>query len=360
VELSIEATAAVWPEGDSPENTLFTFTVTRSGDLSATTSVDYVVGIGETATADADDFGGTLPAGTIVFSADEASVEISIGVSGDDQVEVDENFTVMLLNPSLDAVIVNAESVGTILGDDSGAVIIERTVLLVGTDGRDNITVVKSPRRFRTLLILTVNDLVNQDRRRFRVNINDVDDIVVLARGGNDRVSVATDIVIPLTADGGAGRDTLSGGSGADLLFGGSGKDRISGRNGNDILIGGDDNDLLRGGSGDDQLYGNGGNDVLNGGRGNDTISAGMGNDVALGGSGNDLIDGGAGDDRLRGGSDDDAIRGGIGNDFLNGNAGSDQLDGDDSEDTLRGDAATDLDGLFADIEEWDQLILPW
>lgn len=88
--------------------------------------------------------------------------------------------------------------------------------------------------------------------------------------GGDDRVSVAKEVSVPVTMRGGAGDDSLRGGAGPDKLIGGEGDDR---------LIGGGGDDLLFGGEGKDVLIGGPGNDVLRGGYGEDTLIAGSGND---------------------------------------------------------------------------------
>lgn len=116
--LSIEPDNAVQAEGDAGTTT-FTFTVTRSGDTSGTTSVDFAV----TGDADATDFGGTLPSGTVDFADGETSQTISIDVSGDTDIEPDETFTVTLSNPTGGATITTATADGTILDDDTAVVI---------------------------------------------------------------------------------------------------------------------------------------------------------------------------------------------------------------------------------------------
>lgn len=88
--------------------------------------------------------------------------------------------------------------------------------------------------------------------------------------GGDDRVSVAKEIAVPVTMRGGAGDDFLLGGSGPDKLIGGEGNDR---------LVGGRGDDLLYGGEGKDVLIGGPGSDVLRGGPGEDSLIAGSGND---------------------------------------------------------------------------------
>jgi Ca2+-binding RTX toxin-like protein len=94
----------------------------------------------------------------------------------------------------------------------------------------------------------------------------------VNADGGNDSITVAAEISIPVTMRGGTGDDTLIGGSGPDKLIGGQGRDRLIGRGGNDVLYGGPGRDVLQGGPGDDTLVGGPGRDVLVGGPGSNRI----------------------------------------------------------------------------------------
>ena len=90
----------------------------------------------------------------------------------------------------------------------------------------------------------------------------------VNAGAGDDRVTVARKVTVPVTMRGGAGLDLLSGGSGADKLIGGSGDDRLKGGPGDDTLLGG---------AGDDVLIGGPGQDVLRGGLGEDKLIDGAG-----------------------------------------------------------------------------------
>ncbi|ERT06679.1 hemolysin-type calcium-binding repeat family protein [Lyngbya aestuarii BL J] len=115
--LSIAATDANKTEGDAG-TTPFTFTVTRSGDTTGTTSVDFAV----SGDADAADFGGTLPSGTVNFADGETSQVVTVDVSGDTDSEPDENFTVTLSNPSGDETITTASANGTIENDDGVAI----------------------------------------------------------------------------------------------------------------------------------------------------------------------------------------------------------------------------------------------
>lgn len=90
--------------------------------------------------------------------------------------------------------------------------------------------------------------------------------------GGEDEVSVARQISIPVTMRGGPGDDALIGGSGPDKLIGGLGDDTLAGGKGDDVLYGGVGVDRLIGGSGADVLIGGLGADTLVGGPGDDEL----------------------------------------------------------------------------------------
>ena len=111
---SIAALDAAKAEGDAGA-TAFTFTVTRGGDASAAVSVDYAV----SGAADAADFVGGLPAGTLSFAAGETSKTLTLQVAGDTAAEGDEGFTVALSNPSPGSAIDAASAEGSILNDDA-------------------------------------------------------------------------------------------------------------------------------------------------------------------------------------------------------------------------------------------------
>jgi hypothetical protein len=115
--LAIAATNASKAEGNVG-TTPFTFTVTRAGNTTGTTSVNYALtGSGANA-ANASDFGGTLPTGTVSFAAGETSKVITINASGDSAVESDEGFTVTLSRPSGGATLTTTSATGTIQNDD--------------------------------------------------------------------------------------------------------------------------------------------------------------------------------------------------------------------------------------------------
>ncbi|MCL4207615.1 MAG: hypothetical protein KJ000_34465, partial [Pirellulaceae bacterium] len=115
--LSITALDAVKAEGDSGSSA-FAFMVIREGDTTGETSVDYKVTGSGADFAEADDFGGILPSGTVIFAVGETSQMITVDVSGDTVVEADEGFTVTLSNPSGLATIGTSTATGTIGNDD--------------------------------------------------------------------------------------------------------------------------------------------------------------------------------------------------------------------------------------------------
>ncbi|MFC5357198.1 Ig-like domain-containing protein [Azospirillum himalayense] len=127
--LSIAPSSLSIAEGNSGSTGL-TYTITRRGDTSGATTVKWQVDTAglSGSLADAADFGGTLPSGTITFAAGETSKTVTVPISGDRQVEANERFRVLLFSPSTtvaDAKITveNATAIGTILNDDRAATI---------------------------------------------------------------------------------------------------------------------------------------------------------------------------------------------------------------------------------------------
>jgi Ca2+-binding RTX toxin-like protein len=94
----------------------------------------------------------------------------------------------------------------------------------------------------------------------------------VNADGGDDKITVARGVSIPVTVRGGTGRDTVIGGSGDDKLIGGPGADRLIGGPGDDVLIGGPGSDVLIGGPGNDSLLSGPGFDFTRGGSGKNVV----------------------------------------------------------------------------------------
>ncbi|WP_240868858.1 Calx-beta domain-containing protein, partial [Cylindrospermopsis raciborskii] len=119
--LAIASTNATQTEGNSGTKA-FTFTVTRSGNTNGTSSANWAVTGSSANQADATDFNGTLPSGTVSFAAGETTQTITVNVSGDNTVEPDEGFTVTLSSPT-NATITTATATGSINNDDTAPVV---------------------------------------------------------------------------------------------------------------------------------------------------------------------------------------------------------------------------------------------
>lgn len=109
--LSIDDVAEL--EGESG-TTPFTFTVTRTGDISGPSSVDYYTDDGSAVAG--EDYVGQ--SGKIEFDGGQASQTIVVDVTGDTTIEPGESFTVVLSNP-INASITDARGTATILDDDA-------------------------------------------------------------------------------------------------------------------------------------------------------------------------------------------------------------------------------------------------
>src|SRR4029079_11441448 len=105
-------------EGQSGTSS-FVFTVTKTGTVATSRTIDYVTSLG-TATAGAScpgvDYASTD--GTLTFTNLESSQTISRTVCGDTTVEANETFFVDLSNASNSATISDAQGLGTIENDD--------------------------------------------------------------------------------------------------------------------------------------------------------------------------------------------------------------------------------------------------
>ena len=158
-------------EGQTGAVTPVTFRITRSGDLSATSTANYSFTFG--ADVDANDFGGSLPvAGTVQFGVGESSKDVVISVSGDTTAEFDEKVT---LNLTSSARVLTPETTLSIYSDDLYKV--TGTGVVLGTSRND--------------LVLPSNGSM------------------VFSGAGNDQINVGGNSR-NCTIDGGTGLDTLN------------------------------------------------------------------------------------------------------------------------------------------------------
>ena len=316
--LAISPTTATQPEGNSGVRA-FTFTVTRSGWMNGTTSVDWsVIGSGSNA-ADASDFGGSLPSGSVTFAAGETSRAVTVNVSGDSAVELDETFAVTLSNPSGGATLTTAIAQGTIQNDDVPSISVSTVSLSEGDFGTQMMRFVVSlssassqpvsvnyttqdgtaiagsdfiatagtltfaaGETSRTVTVPVLGDLAFEGDEAFSLVISLPTNAVLGSSIATGRI-LNDDASSNVVTEGSNVGDRLTGSRSSDILSGGAGDDRIDGGMGNDTLIGGVGNDILVGGSGNDVLCGVGASngsgeiDRLQGGSGSDTFVLGNG-----------------------------------------------------------------------------------
>ena len=116
LSLAIAANAPSAAEGTGAGTTAFNFTVSRTGSTTGAVTMNYAV----SGTANAADFGGTLPAGTFTIPDTQASAVLTINVSKDSTVEPDENFTVTLSNAS-GGYAINTATAGSAINNDDTA-----------------------------------------------------------------------------------------------------------------------------------------------------------------------------------------------------------------------------------------------
>lgn len=107
-------------EGNSSTTNLV-FTVTLSAASGATVSVDYATADGTAQTSDNDY---QSASGTLTFNPGELTKTITVVLNGDRKTENDETVLVNLNNPA-NAVVADAQGVGTILNDDTLQLLLE-------------------------------------------------------------------------------------------------------------------------------------------------------------------------------------------------------------------------------------------
>ena len=152
----------------------------------------------------------------------------------------------------------------------SGAYLDDKTLAIFGSPSQEPIRV----------------ELVNEGRTvklhypvQRSYSSSKIKQVFVQAGGGDDHVFAGT-MTVPITAYGGAGKDTLTGGEADDILVGGDGDDRLFGLEGDDQMIGGSGDDQMFSGDGRNDLSGGSGDDQMFGGDGRDNLSGGSGSDV--------------------------------------------------------------------------------
>jgi Ca2+-binding RTX toxin-like protein len=310
--IAITPLTAVQAEGQSG-STAFTFTLTRTGDSTGSSSVNWVVVGSGTSPAQAADFSGAvLPAGRDTFDAGQTSRTITVWVASDSFVEADESFAVSLSAP-LGATLGTAGASGTIRNDDTStdraaprltSLALEGSQLQLGfsetvlTPGlqalRFGVTVNGSPRMIAAIspgaeprqLRLAFTGPAPTGSQTVRLVYSDAsaandESGVVQDAAGNDLAPISTPGQAPDTLLSAVSVSTLASTT-RTLILTGSAAIHGSGNGGPNTLTGNDAANSLHGGAGNDTLIGSGGNDTLNGQAGNDGLTGGAGSDSFL------------------------------------------------------------------------------
>jgi len=188
------------------------FIATRSGDTSGASSVAWTVTGSGNNPADAGDFGGTLPSGTVRFADGETRKTIAVPVTGDTTVEPDETFTVTLSNPSGPQVSLGTTTAtGTIRNDDGVSPSpeidpVRRLAITAGGVSREiEMDAYSGPVAWLQNMHIGTDDgeaMRGTGRADF-----------INTRGGDDAI------------EGGDGDDVLDGSTGSNFLTGGTGTD---------------------------------------------------------------------------------------------------------------------------------------
>lgn len=132
------------------------------------------------------------------------------------------------------------------------------------------------------------------------------EDLHIKAKGGDDQIRVDPRMTLPITIEGGRGRDRIEAlGSGQTRVYGGAGDDDITLGSGDSYAEGNSGNDRMQGGTGKTVMYGSNGNDVMFSGPGSkgtfSYMDGGNGNDIMVSQSPINLMHGGPGEDLMYG-----------------------------------------------------------
>lgn len=291
-------------EGSGGTPTLFTYTITRDGDLSAAGSVDWRMVVGLPAPFNLNDLlrdpntGKPPPTtGTAVFAAGQATVTLTFRINPDTDVEPNEGFGVQLRRPS------SGDTIGTdrafsVIKDDDGlhalgttqadkldhgkstkgtvtdvsqggddkvigspfddtvfyGAAFSATDRFEGGAGHDRIVLAGDYSAGITLVSTTLRSVEEIDLTgdfNYKLTIGNAavaagEKLVIdiaLSSLYNSNINASAEADGHLHFDGGAGIDILTGGKLADYFRGDYGADQLNGGNGADIFAYGEDLD---------------------------------------------------------------------------------------------------------------------
>ncbi len=273
--VSIAATSGSKAEGNAG-TTSYTFTATRTGDISVPHTANWAVtGSGTNAAAAADFVGGVLPTGTVAFDIGETSKTITIEVVGDAAIESDEGFTVTLSSPSTWLVIGTASATGTIINDDASVSLAATSATKAeGQSGTTNYTFTAT-RTGDSSVVHTAAWAVTGSGTNAAAAADFVGNALPTGTVTFDIGETSKTITIEVAGDASGETDegfivTLSIPSTGLVIGTASATGTIVN---DDAFVGTPNADTLTGLAGNDTLIGLGGNDVIDGGAGVDLAS---------------------------------------------------------------------------------------
>lgn len=166
-------------------------------------------------------------------------------------------------------------------------------------DTSDNINIFAAP-HIDTQLTLTVQ--INQSRYEITLDWR-AQTLVLDTRGGNDRIHIEDNVIVPVFVYSGEGDDRMLSAARAASLYTGPGDDFIAVVNGACHVEAGEGDDEVHGFQDTHMtVYGGPGADQISGGSGSCFLDGGQGDDHIVGGRGLNILSGGPGNDRIKAG----------------------------------------------------------
>jgi Ca2+-binding RTX toxin-like protein len=351
--LAVIAMDASKPEGEGSGSTPFTFTVSRNGDRSGVTTVNWAVTGSGAQPANASDFvGGVFPSGSLSFASNTGGKTITVNVAKDGISEADETF-IVTLSGATGANIETTSANGTITGVSAASIAGTTTqsgilnATLADPAGQSAV----SYQWQASSDAITWNAIAGAIGASFTLTATQVGQQVRVLVNYTDGNSVAKSVASSASAviaglqTGTSGSDTLTGTLYSDTLNGLGGTDTLIGLGNADTLDGGAGSDTMTGGGGDDTYMVDSAGDVVteSASEGNDTVRSSINFNLATNGANvENIVYTGSGNFTGTGNGLDNSITGGIGNDTLTGNAGNDTLTGGAGADSLNGGGGSD------------------
>ncbi len=131
------------------------------------------------------------------------------------------------------------DDTGTVVGTTQAVIggvgVVNGTLYVIGTDAANHVSVNKQGNG----QIKVHADFLPNGAPFKTFDLSSVQRVMAFLCGGDDHMSVAGNIDLPVLIDGGSGDDHLIGGGRRSILVGGLGSDKLTGGSGDDLLIGG-------------------------------------------------------------------------------------------------------------------------